>query len=344
MSDYTTQLRFICESYANRNDKPVPQHDVDSIIAAARPKIFDFDYPIFDPDYKETLESKIISHYYTREIGLETVGLFKHHLKNRMREIMPFYNQMYASEKLKFDPFMNTEFNDSRNTITSGKTDTEGTSLNSQSSHLDRGAHADNESGRSFEELGSENRDAAGETQSTGSDTGKAVLTKDGAELHRDSKTSTLVKHSDTPLGSVNGVTAVGDNSNFLSDVTKTEFEPTTDARTSFQDRTDTTETENGTETSDYTTSVEQNENERHGSESSRGSEDSKAFEDAMGESASSTTGREQTEGIMDYFGRTFGKVGSETYSEMLNKFRQTFLNIDRDVIRELENLFMLVW
>lgn len=320
MSDYTTQLRFICESYANRNDKPVPQHDVDSIIAAARPKIFDFDYPIFDPAYKETLESKIISHYYTREIGLETVGLFKHHLKNRMREIMPFYNQMYASEKLKFDPFMNTEYNDSRNTITSGKTDTEGTT------------HSDNEAGRSFEEMGTENRDAAGETQSTGSDTGKSVLTKDGAELHRDSKTSTLVKHSDTPLGSVNGVTAVGDNSNFLSDVTKTEFEPTTDARNSFQDRKDTTETENGTESSDYTTTVEQNENERHGSESSRGSADGKNEETVT------------SEGTMDYFGRTFGKVGAETYSEMLTKFRQTFLNIDRDVIRELENLFMLVW
>ena len=113
MSNYTTQLRFICESYAGEVVSQ-PQSEIDDIIAASREKVFNFEYPIFDPAYKETLESKILSHYYTEEIGSETVGLWKHQLKNKMREIMPYYNQMYLSEKIKFDPLINTMLDDSR--------------------------------------------------------------------------------------------------------------------------------------------------------------------------------------------------------------------------------------
>ena len=77
MSDYTTQLRFICESYAGRTEEGSEAHDVDSIIALARPQLFDFAYPIFDEAYKPELETKIMNHFYTQEIGQETVGLFK---------------------------------------------------------------------------------------------------------------------------------------------------------------------------------------------------------------------------------------------------------------------------
>ena len=36
-------------------------------------------------------------HYYTREIGLETVGLWKLKLNTKMNEIMPYFNQMYKT-------------------------------------------------------------------------------------------------------------------------------------------------------------------------------------------------------------------------------------------------------
>lgn len=70
-------------------------------------ELFDFDYPVprstieyngkvckvdFD---KATLEQKIIDHYYFRQIGQETVGRFKHYLRARMREIMPYFVQVY---------------------------------------------------------------------------------------------------------------------------------------------------------------------------------------------------------------------------------------------------------
>lgn len=67
------------------------------------------DYPIFDEKYREVLNAKIIDHYRFREIGLETRPMFRFMLNRKMREIMPYYNQLYESEKLKFDPFINFE-------------------------------------------------------------------------------------------------------------------------------------------------------------------------------------------------------------------------------------------
>lgn len=108
MSDYTTQLRFICETCAGLEES-VGYKGVNEVISLARTKIFDFEYPIFDTNYKSVLESKILKHYYTREICEETYGLWKLRLDARLNEIMPYYNQLYESEKLSFNPLQDYE-------------------------------------------------------------------------------------------------------------------------------------------------------------------------------------------------------------------------------------------
>lgn len=65
------------------------------------------DYPIFDETYRKILNNKIINHFYLREIGQETPELFKFMLNRKMHEIMPYYNKLYESELLNFDPFTN---------------------------------------------------------------------------------------------------------------------------------------------------------------------------------------------------------------------------------------------
>lgn len=100
MSKYTTEVRFICQSLANDIDV----NDVENIIANSIDKIFDFNFPIFDEQYRKILETKILKHYYTREIGEETVGLWKLRLNTRLNEIMPYYNKLYESELLEFNP------------------------------------------------------------------------------------------------------------------------------------------------------------------------------------------------------------------------------------------------
>lgn len=103
MSKYTTELRFILETYAGL-DESEGNDNVNEIITNALPKLFNFDFPIFDEAYREVLERKIVRHYYTREIGYETVGRWKLALENKLNEIMPYYNKLYNSELLEFNP------------------------------------------------------------------------------------------------------------------------------------------------------------------------------------------------------------------------------------------------
>lgn len=105
MSKYTTEVRYICEFYANKQSS-VELLGVNEVIEKALPFIFDFTFPIFNENYRQTLERKIIKHYYTREIGYETVGLWKLKLGIKLNEIMPYYNKLYKSELLDFNPLL----------------------------------------------------------------------------------------------------------------------------------------------------------------------------------------------------------------------------------------------
>lgn len=109
MSKYTTEVRFICENAAGFTESQ-DYSKIGEVIAGSLDKVFDFDFPIFDEAYRTVLETKILRHYYTREIGLETVGLWKHFLCMRLNEIMPYYNKLYESELLEFNPLYNVKY------------------------------------------------------------------------------------------------------------------------------------------------------------------------------------------------------------------------------------------
>jgi len=234
MSDFTTQLRFICESYAGV-DQSHPQ-TIDDIIANSRGKLFDFSYPIFDEAYKPELETKIINHFYTQEIGQETVGLFKQRLKTKMREIMPYYNQLYMSERLKFDPFKNADYIDLHNMQSKGKrnttNDNTSTFNNSTINDVDN-RHTDNtdttstntgattDIGQSKDLRNATGSETAvgtstdktkygktttddGTTTATNANRGTSTLTKEGSELVADTPinyTNVITTEADTPLG-----------------------------------------------------------------------------------------------------------------------------------------------
>ena len=131
MSTFTTQIRFICESKAGLKES-VGYDNIAQVIAGARPAIFDFPYPIFDETYRAVLETKILKHYYTREIGEETYGLWKLRLDTKMNEIMPYYNQLYKSTLLEFNPLYDVDINRTHNAtrkgteILNGNVDTNG--------------------------------------------------------------------------------------------------------------------------------------------------------------------------------------------------------------------------
>lgn len=108
MAHYTTEVRSICEHAAGLNHSE-SYSSVNAILKRALPKIFDFDFPIFDPSYRNVLETKILRHYYTREIAFETVGLWKLKLDTRLNEIMPYYNQLYKSTLYEYNPYYDVD-------------------------------------------------------------------------------------------------------------------------------------------------------------------------------------------------------------------------------------------
>ena len=71
--------------------------------------IWDFEYDSYYTGEKKTeFEKKVTDHYFFRQIGQETVGRFLHQFRSRVREIAPYYKQMYESVDLMMsagDPF-----------------------------------------------------------------------------------------------------------------------------------------------------------------------------------------------------------------------------------------------
>lgn len=107
MSKYTTQIRFICETAANLTESTGFDH-VEDVLDRSWHKIFS-PFPIFDEHYRAELCKKILRYYYTREICCETVGRWKLFLSDKMKNIMPYYNQLYQSELLKIQPLVSVD-------------------------------------------------------------------------------------------------------------------------------------------------------------------------------------------------------------------------------------------
>lgn len=210
--------------------------EVENIISSAREKIFDFKYPIFDDAYKSVLESKILKHFYTREICAETYALWKLWLNDKMNVIMPYYNQLYKSALLEFNPLYDVD--------------------------LTRKHESKNEN----------------------KNTSTTTNTTDGSTSTSGTNYSLF---SDTPQGALTGV----ENETYLTNATK----------------------------------------DKHNSTTSQQINDS---------------GKSENNGnsLESYLETVRGKQGSSSFSKLLTEYRETFLNIDAQILEELEELFMQLW
>lgn len=162
MSKYTTQVRFICETEAGLIESK-GFNNVEEIITTAAPKVFNFDFPIWDESYRLVLEKKILRHYYTREICAETVGLWKLWLNDKLNMIMPYYNKLYESTVLQFNPLYDTDITTNR-TVENEGTTTGNTTLNEQTGNTgnrSRNTHVEGETSDAYDE----NRHNEGESE-----------------------------------------------------------------------------------------------------------------------------------------------------------------------------------
>ena len=151
MSKFTTEVRFICESESGLVESK-GFNSISEILYLSAPKIFNFDFPIFDESYRLPLETKILRHYYTREISEETVGLWKLRLQDRLCMIMPYYNQLYKSELIKFNPLYNYDLTSDYKKTKEGENTATGTTgeienYNKENYKIEVGKEINNENG-----------------------------------------------------------------------------------------------------------------------------------------------------------------------------------------------------
>lgn len=104
MSTYTMQLRALIEQPTQFQEGLSYRERIE----IGRKHLFDFDYPIFDEEFKKTFETDFIREFYTREIGFETEELFKFKLETWLNINMPYYNKMFESTLIKYNPLENS--------------------------------------------------------------------------------------------------------------------------------------------------------------------------------------------------------------------------------------------
>lgn len=316
MSKYTTEVRYICETYAGL-DESVGYDSINEVVEKAYPKIFKTsEIPMFAGEteaHRSLLFKKILLHYYTREIGYETVGLWKLKLNQKMMEIMPYYNQLYESELIKFDPLQNVDvtkthegaYNDDEKV--DNKRDTTDNTVQHTAGTTDSEENVTLRHDR---------------TTTRGNDVRTNVINSDA---------DSWTLFSDTPQGGINGIAnassgSVSDNS-YLTNATHVISTP--DGQSVTDSHGDITETYNKNGDKRDTTTLHTD-------------VDTTTTTDRTGNQTEDNA--RNTKGTDEYENKEIGKIGVETYSEMLTKYRDTFLNIDLMVIRELESLFMQLW
>lgn len=225
MSKYTTELRYICETYAGL-DESVGYDHINEVIAEAKDQIFE-EYPIFDEDYRSVLNTKILRHYYTREICAETVGLWKLWLNNKMNEIMPYYNELYRSALLEFNPLNDVNVTTTRSINTSG-----------------------NDSGNTTKtatDSKTRERDVTEELEGT---VENDVNSNTNTETDSTNTSKQINRYSDTPQGGLNGLDLDANNM-YLTNATINDESGSSHSETDGQTVTSNDTTENRTITTD---------------------------------------------------------------------------------------------
>ena len=311
MSKYTTEVRFICESKSGLENSSGADN-VDEVIAGAWNKIFTSKAPFFDESYRSVLCQKILKHYYLREICCETVGIWKLWMNERLETIMPYYNQLYESELIKFEPLNDVNLTRKHDRTVDGTEE-----RNGETSDTANGT-------REITNNGTKNTTNNGTREVTGTNDTKETGTSDTTTSAESNETKRDL-YSDTPQGAITGL----ENENYLTNARKI----TDNVTNSGSEDTGTTRNIDNDYTENDTTNNTEN-------TTTNNTENMTTNDTKTG--TNKVTGTSNT--TEDYLETLIGKQGSGTYSKMLMEFRGTFLNIDMMVIDEFKDLFFGLW
>lgn len=366
MSKYTTEVRYIVESKTSQ----FPNLSISDRIDKASPEIFNFTYPIFSEDYRLELQRKILMHYYTREIGFETVALWQLFLNERMNLIMPYYNELYKTLQEKYDIFetvnvkethdreqntLNDRINNVQSTNILDGNVTNQNALNSNTNNnRDITTKSSNTSNsNSVQEIDNDTNVTSNETRTGNNTSEETQIGNNTSKLDGSQTVNENTLNSDLPQMLINnpnvyGTGKIDKNGNTVTNNT------TTDKINQTTDRTDTTnQTNNKTDTTNSSSLTKQLDNVENS--------DTSTTKDSFNETKTDTQELSQltknitsdtqitnenqksnTDENLTILRR--GKDSGLSYTQLLTEYRESLINVDRQLINELSDLFMNIY
>jgi len=285
MATYTMPLSQYIEGWSQYDEGL----SLNQKIEKGRPKLFDFHYPIFDEGYRKVFETHLIKNFYTREIGQETEGLFKLRLENWLNINMPYYNKLFKSELLEFDPLTNTKVETTHN----------------RKNETDRNDKRDITQQSNTNGTTSSDTDSTGKQNVSSESTGNTTDDNFNREINSDTPQNRLALTSNDGSGVIEYASSIQENA--------TNNKQNTSGKSSGEETT----SQNVTDKS--TSNVDSN-------------------------ASQNDTLRSDINEVEDYIENRYGKIGTQSYSQMVNEFRSTFLNIERDIFQAMDELFMQIY
>lgn len=333
MAKYTTEVRSICEdAYTvkmidDSSLKPLEDASINSIIDAGIKRIFWQDedkFEIYNEEHRNELCRKILRHYYTREIGAETFGLWKLWVNERMSLIMPYFNKLYESAELKFNPLYNIDIRRNGYNVNTEKGKN---TIDKNEEHISVNNESNVENKK--DKINRKNNEQGFSDNSS--------VNKENKRLNENSKGNEIdnneeyKRFSDTPQ---NGLEDVRDgryltnaevNSNTIQKSNENageKIEENDNKNTS----TNLTQV-NGVEDIENDSNINRQSNNVGQSQTKNGS-----VENITNDKAGNWNSEE------------YGKTGEKSFSKMIQEYRETILNIDAMIVEKLKDLFILLW
>ena len=374
MATYTMPLKTLIEQPTqNRSDLTLKQR-----LEVGRVNLFkDMDYPIFNEHYRSEFESKFIRYFYNKEIGFETESLFKFELETWLQINMPYYNQLFESELLEYDPLTNIAMQfdqdlkqDSTMDTTKDSQEDSTTKSSTQSSFehdTKRDSQTDTLSNRTQNTKTDTTTDVTGHSNTDttqDSNTTSTTDTTSNSDTHTESNTTQDAFNrkidSDTPdnrlnLSSNEGSGVIEYASNIAETMDKSTGDTTTDTnttdktnsntstidKTTSNSQTDTTENTVGNSNQDVTENTTSN---SVTGETTKQTGWDNSQTDGTGQIIGNIVGRDVGNKLENLYNERYGKDGTITYQQMIQELRATFLRIERQIFREMTELFMLLY
>ena len=320
MSRFTTELRFMLETQ-NNLEQTGAASDVNTVVNNTRTWLFDFEYPCSELSELEKahLEKCFMLHYYTREIGFETFGLFKQKLQAKLWMIMPKYNKLYAVEHENLDFFSDVDWHKVSQGKTNKRTGSVEHANTGKQTNITTGGYSDTNSGSLTSVKTGNVKDTTGGSD-TNVTTGSYTDQQSGHDIHIFSDTP----QSEIDLDTQDAYMTTADKDIKGSGNTRT-YTNLTDTNTGgrwknteYQSATD-TNTDTRATTRAYSNLKVEDENLKKLTDT---------FNNLLDE--------------IDLDEHTYGNMGDNI--DKLIKYRDNVLNLEQMIVNECSDLFMLLW